>query len=45
MNEENVIKILSIDEVDGVLIGGASIDAGEFLNLINTVEHKEGEYI
>ena len=35
VNSENVLEIIGIDEVDGVLVGGASKNAGEFLNLIN----------
>ncbi len=41
VNIKNASNILSLDEVDGVLIGGASLKPKDFLDLINTVESKK----
>lgn len=36
VNSKNSSDILHIDEVDGVLVGGASLDAQEFVNIYNS---------
>ena len=35
VNSENANEILSLDVVDGVLVGGASLDAIKFSNIVN----------
>jgi triosephosphate isomerase len=38
VNKKNAAELLSIGEVDGFLIGGASLRAAEFVHIINTAE-------
>ncbi len=33
----NIVKIMSVEEVDGVLVGGASLSADSFFRIINSV--------
>ena len=39
VTKKNAANILSLDEVDGVLIGGASLNPKDFLDLINTLKN------
>ena len=32
---DNIKRIMSIENVDGVLVGGASLNAGKFIKIIN----------
>ncbi|MCH8329570.1 MAG: triosephosphate isomerase [Nanoarchaeota archaeon] len=34
VNPENIAKIISIDKVNGVLVGGASLDAEKFASIV-----------
>ncbi|MGA2298685.1 MAG: triose-phosphate isomerase [FCB group bacterium] len=38
LNEENAISVLELDDVDGGLIGGASLKAKSFLSIISTAQ-------
>ncbi len=38
VNKDNIKSIIDIDNVDGVLIGGASIDSNNLLSMLNLVE-------
>ena len=33
----NIVEIMSVEEVDGVLVGGASLSADSFFRIINSV--------
>ena len=35
MNPSNVKSLMEIEDVDGALVGGASLDAETFINIIN----------
>lgn len=35
VNPENVKNLMGIEDVDGALVGGASLDANKFINIIN----------
>ncbi|MCD4737457.1 MAG: triose-phosphate isomerase [Bacteroidales bacterium] len=37
-NSKNAAELFSMSDVDGGLIGGASLDAAEFMNIINSAE-------
>jgi triosephosphate isomerase len=34
VNPDNVKELMSIKDVDGALVGGASLDADKFINII-----------
>lgn len=36
MNRANVEALLAVDEVDGVLVGGASLDAEQWLAIVRS---------
>lgn len=38
MNEKNCSELLSLDDIDGGLIGGASLKADLFVNIIKAAE-------
>ncbi len=39
VNSKNAENFLSAPSIDGLLVGGASLDVGEFLKIINTAEN------
>lgn len=43
MNAENAKELLSIDQIDGGLIGGASLSAEKFLSIVRIAESLSGE--
>lgn len=39
VNNENITTLESIDNIDGYLVGGASLDTNKFIDLINKINH------
>jgi triosephosphate isomerase len=42
VNAGNVLALLARDELDGVLVGGASLDAEEFAHIVKTTAEVYG---
>ncbi len=45
VNSDNIAEFVSKPEIDGALVGGASLDAGQFVRIVavtNEVRHKRG---
>ena len=44
VNPENCKELLDQDDIDGALVGGASLDADSFCAIINSIDAKNREY-